>query len=44
LTGTGGVADEVERLVRTFQKQTKARIVYDDDPAKLIDRCLAKVQ
>ena len=44
LTGTGGVADEVERLVRTFQKQTKARIVYDDDPAMLIDRCLAEVQ
>jgi Predicted Rossmann fold nucleotide-binding protein len=43
LTGTGGVADEVERLVATFQKQTKARIFYDDDPERLIDRCLAKV-
>jgi uncharacterized protein (TIGR00725 family) len=43
LTGTGGVADEVERLVETFQKQTKARIFYDDDPGRLIDRCLAKV-
>ncbi|MDX6530558.1 MAG: hypothetical protein QOH41_2848 [Blastocatellia bacterium] len=44
LTGTGGVADEVESLVRTFQKQTKARVLYDDDPAMLIDRCLAEVQ
>jgi uncharacterized protein (TIGR00725 family) len=44
LTGTGGVADEVERLVRTFQKQTKARVLYDDDPAMLIDRCLAEIQ
>jgi uncharacterized protein (TIGR00725 family) len=43
LTGTGGVADEVERLVRTFQKQTKARVLYDDDPALLIDRCLAEI-
>lgn len=43
LTGTGGVADEVERLVATFQKQTKARIFYDDDPGRLIDRCLAEV-
>jgi uncharacterized protein (TIGR00725 family) len=43
LTGTGGVADEVERLVETFQKQTKARIFYDDDPERLIDRCLAEV-
>lgn len=41
LTGTGGVADEVERLVRTFQQETKAQILYDDDPEKLIDRCLA---
>ena len=44
LTGTGGVADEVERLVRTFQKQTRARVLYDDDPAMLIDRCLAEIQ
>jgi uncharacterized protein (TIGR00725 family) len=43
LTGTGGVADEVETIIQTFPKQTKARIVYDDDPARLIDRCLAKV-
>jgi hypothetical protein len=40
LTGTGGVADELKRLVETFQKPTKARIVYDDDPKLLIDTCL----
>jgi len=44
LTGTGGVADEVERLVRTFQQETKAQTLYDDDPEKLIDRCLAEVR
>jgi uncharacterized protein (TIGR00725 family) len=43
LIGTGGVADSVEELVRTFQKPTKARLVFDDDPAKLIERCLAEV-
>ena len=43
LTGTGGVADEVQRLVAIFQKRTKARIFYDDDPTRLIDRCLAEV-
>jgi len=43
LKGSGGAADEVERLVDAFQKPTKARIVYDDDPAKLIDACLAEV-
>lgn len=41
LTGTGGVADEIERLTRTFQKKTKARLIYDADPEALIDACLA---
>jgi len=41
LTGTGGVADEVERLIATFKKETKARVFYDEDPEKLIDACLA---
>src|SRR5436853_929402 len=40
LAGTGGVADEIKRIAETFPKKTKARIVYDDDPAKLIDACL----
>ena len=44
LTGTGGVADEIEHIAETLSKKTKARIVYDDDPAKLIDACLAEVR
>jgi len=40
LTSTGGVADELKRLIETFQKPTKARIVYDDNPELLIDTCL----
>ena len=40
LTGTGGVADEIKRLTETFPKQTKSRIFYDDDPVKLIEKCL----
>jgi len=43
LTGTGGVADEVEGLVAIFQKRTEARIFYDDDPERLLDACLAAV-
>ena len=43
LTGTGGVADEIERVTRTFSKQTKSRVVYDDDPVRLIDKCLGAV-
>ena len=43
LTGTGGVADEVERLVKTLQKPTRARVFYDDDPHKLLDACMSSV-
>src|SRR5437588_265093 len=44
LTGTGGVADEIKHIAERLSKKTKARIVYDDDPAKLIDACLAEVR
>ncbi len=40
LTGTGGVADEIERLVRTFAKVTKARLFCDNDPDRLLNACL----
>lgn len=44
LTGTGGVADEVDYLLNKFSKDTGARIFQNDDPAKLIDACLRAVQ
>ena len=40
LKGTGGVSDEAENIVRTFPKQTNARIIYDDEPERLIQTCL----
>ena len=40
LKESGGAADEIERLVTTLQKKTKSRIVYDNDPERLIDRCV----
>ena len=40
LTGTGGVADEIERLAVIFKKQTRSRILYEADPERLIDICL----
>jgi uncharacterized protein (TIGR00725 family) len=43
LTGTGGVADEVEKIIETFPKQTNARVFYDSDPERLIDRCLVAI-
>jgi uncharacterized protein (TIGR00725 family) len=43
LTGTGGVADEVERLIATLKKESRARVFYDNDPGNLLDACLAHV-
>lgn len=44
LTGTGGVADEAPRIVDMFQKPTKARIFYDENPNDLLRRCLGEVR
>jgi copper chaperone CopZ len=44
LTGTGGVADEVDYLLAKFSKETGARIFQDENPAKLIDACLAELE
>jgi uncharacterized protein (TIGR00725 family) len=40
LTGSGGVADEVEYLVEKFGKRGNAVVVRNEDPEKLIDLCL----
>jgi uncharacterized protein (TIGR00725 family) len=42
LTGTGGVADEANRIVETLRKPTKGRIYYDDNPVRLLDTCLGE--
>ena len=44
LSGTGGVADEIEQVVRTFPKQTRARLFYQDDPVRLLEACLEAVR
>jgi uncharacterized protein (TIGR00725 family) len=40
LTGTGGAADEVEHLMNALQKKRKAPVLFDDDPARLLERCI----
>jgi uncharacterized protein (TIGR00725 family) len=40
VTGTGGVADQADYLLRKFSKDTGAQIFQDNDPGKLIDACL----
>lgn len=42
LTGTGGVADEIKHLTKTFHKRTRSLVVYDDDPEQLLDLCLVR--
>jgi len=41
LTGTGGIADELEALIPMLHKPTGATVMYDDDPVRLLDRLLA---
>lgn len=38
LTGTGGVADMIDTVVPRMEKRTGARVLYDDDPDRLVDR------
>ncbi len=40
LRGTGGITEIVEEIIRVSGKETGARVVYDDDPARLIDRLI----
>jgi len=41
LTGTGGAADEAERLLQVLPKKTdRAVVLFDQDPERLLDRCL----
>ncbi|MGB9181938.1 MAG: hypothetical protein WCB68_22095 [Pyrinomonadaceae bacterium] len=40
LTGTGGVADEAERLLQIFPKRTGACVLHGDDPARLLAACM----
>ena len=39
LTGTGGVADEVDYLIEKFGKRGKAVVFKDEDPEKLMEKC-----
>ena len=43
LTGTGGVADEAERLLDVLPKRSSAVVIFDEDPERLLERCLEAV-
>jgi len=38
LTGTGGITEIVEEIIRVSGKDTGACLLYDDDPRKLVER------
>jgi uncharacterized protein (TIGR00725 family) len=40
LTGTGGITELVESIIRASGKQTGACVLYDDDPERLVDRLI----
>jgi uncharacterized protein (TIGR00725 family) len=40
LTGTGGITEIVETIIRACKKETGACVLYEDDPVKLIDRLI----
>jgi uncharacterized protein (TIGR00725 family) len=39
LTGTGGVADEVEHLLQVLPKKSEACVLHGDNPASLLAAC-----
>jgi predicted Rossmann-fold nucleotide-binding protein len=40
LTGSGGITEIVETIIRVSDKQTGACVLYEEDPEKLIDRLI----
>ena len=44
LTGTGGVADEANYLLKRFSKDTGAHVFQYDDPNELLETCLTELQ
>lgn len=43
LTGTGGIADELESLMRKVKKKSDAKVVFDSSPAKLVDKIITEL-
>lgn len=40
LSGSGGIADLVDDIVESLHKDTGAVVLYDDDPERLVARCV----
>ena len=44
LTGTGGITDALRDVEASLRKETGAEVMYDAEPARLVDRLLARYQ
>ena len=44
LRGTGGITDIVETIIRATDKNTRACLLYDEDPKTLVDRLIKYYQ
>ena len=44
LAGTGGAADEAERLLGVLPTKTGAAVIFDDEPSRLLSKCLAALK
>jgi uncharacterized protein (TIGR00725 family) len=44
LTGSGGVADEVDYLLEKFGKRTKAQVFKNEDPEELLRSCIESLE
>ncbi|MEW5806398.1 MAG: hypothetical protein AB1756_03480 [Acidobacteriota bacterium] len=40
LTGTGGITENLQQIIAFVDKDTGARVVYDDNPVRLLDRLI----
>ena len=40
LSGTGGIADHIDDFLPIIQKETGSHITYDENPRRLIERCV----
>ena len=41
LQGTGGIADHLPEVLKVIDKETGAEIVYETDPAALVEKAVA---
>ncbi|MFH1833096.1 MAG: hypothetical protein ABH816_02915 [Candidatus Levyibacteriota bacterium] len=44
LTGTGGIADELQKLDRKIKKKSKAKIFFNSSPKKLIENVINELK